>query len=132
MYLNQLNLTEKNAFMSLSIHAANADGVVDDSETLLFQNFCKEMEIPYLDPKNCADLDQVIKVFAASAPRIKKIVMFELLGLLYTDGEFSQPEQVFAHKVAEGIGVSDSVMKQLSEMVERYYGLLMEISVIID
>ena len=44
MYLNQLNLTEKNAFMSLSIHAANADGVVDDSETLLFQNFCKEME----------------------------------------------------------------------------------------
>lgn len=45
MFLNQLSNEEKNAFISLSVKISEANGVFDELEKEMIQEYCKEMEI---------------------------------------------------------------------------------------
>lgn len=51
MFLNQLSNEEKNAFISLSVKISEANGVFDELEKGMIQEYCKEMEIPFLTQK---------------------------------------------------------------------------------
>ena len=50
------------------------------------------MGIPFFDAENAAPMDEVVAVFKESDISIKKIVLLETLGLLYSDGVFDDSE----------------------------------------
>ena len=59
MFLGQLSEKEKNAFISLSIHASNSNGVFANEEKVMIQDYCKEMGIPFFNAENAIPMPKV-------------------------------------------------------------------------
>ena len=119
MFLGQLSETEKMAFISLSVHASNSNGVFASEEQMMIQEYCREMGIPFFDAENAVSMDDVINVFNDSELHIKKVVLLETLGLLYSDGNFDESEKGFVKDFAQRVGLTEEdVMKQTAAIKE--------------
>lgn len=128
MFLNQLTAKEKEAFISLSMHVANANGVIEESERLMMLEYCKEMDIPHEDADNNMSVDEIVAVFSKSDIKNKKIMMFEILGLVYSDGVYDQAEKNFIKGYAEKVGISQEVVNKQTELIVKYLDLLKQIA----
>ena len=120
MFLKRLDQIEKEAFVSLAVLAAEANGVVADEEYQLLEEYCEEMGIAFFDARNVKPIEDVIKVFADSDDQHKKIAVLEIIGLMYADGEYDETEKAFVTKFADGIGVSHEVVKKSEEALVKY------------
>ena len=128
MFLGQLSEKEKNAFISLSIHASNSNGVFANEEKVMIQDYCKEMGIPFFNAENAIPMDEVVAVFAESELQIKKIVLLETLGLLYSDGEFDDTEKGFINEYAKKIGLTDEDVDKQMEAIKEYLAVLKKVA----
>lgn len=128
MFLGQLSEKEKNAFISLSIHASNSNGVFANEEKVMIQDYCKEMGIPFFNAENAIPMDEVVAVFAESELQIKKIVLLETLGLLYSDGEFDDTEKGFINEYAKKIGLTDEDVDKQTEVIKEYLAVLKKVA----
>lgn len=132
MFLGQLSEKEKNAFISLSIHASNSNGVFADEEKVMIQEYCKEMGFPFFYAENAISMDEVVAVFVESEPRIKKIVLLETLGLIYSDGEFDDSEKGFINEYAKKIGLTDEDVDKQTEAIKEYLAALKKVAEVIS
>lgn len=128
MFLYELNQTEKENFISLAVDAANANGELADEEYLMLQEYCREMLIPYFEADRAKSVSEIIPEFARSTARVKKIVIFELIGLLVADGEFDNKEKNFLKEFSNGIGVNDKEVDKLTDLFNEYMDLSKKIS----
>lgn len=128
MFLSQLSEKEKNAFISLSVHASNINGIFVEEEKVMIQEYCKEMGIPFFDADNAISMDEVVKVFKNSENSIKKIVLLETLGLLYSDGEFDDSEKGFINDYAMKIGLSDEDIERQTVAIKEYLEALKKVA----
>lgn len=127
MFLKQLSEKEKEAFISLSVHASNANGVFADEEKVMIQEYCREMNVSFFDAKNVKSMDEVVTVFKESDLHIKKIVLLEALGLVYTDGIYDDEEKGFIKEFSDMIGLEKSDVEKLKEVIKKYLDVLKEI-----
>ncbi len=132
MFLNQLSQKEKEAFLSLSVHAANANGIFAAEEKILIQDYCKEMDIPSFDESSAMNMDQALEVFEESSIHIKRIVLLELLGLIFSDGEYDITEKQFVFQAAEKLNISKAEADELSKLIVKYLDILKEIAIAVD
>lgn len=128
MFLGQLSEKEKNAFISLSVHASNSNGVFADEEKVMIQEYCREMGIPFFDAENAISMEEVVEVFKDSELRIKKIVLLETLGLVYSDGMFDDSEKGFVNDYAKRIGLTDEDVNKQTEAIKEYLEALKKIA----
>lgn len=128
MFLGQLSEKEKNAFISLSIHALNSDGVFANEEKVMIQEYCKEMGIPFFNAENVISMDEVVAVFAESELQIKKIVLLETLGLLYSDSKFDNTEKEFINEYVKKIGLTDEDVDKQTKAINEYLAVLKKVA----
>ena len=126
MFLHRLNSSEKEAFLSLSIHVSAANGKIDASEYEMLEAYCKEMEIRFFDPRNAMEMERIISVFKDSDPGIKKAVLIEIMGLAYADSSYDVAEQAMITDFAKRIGVDETEIKVLRDLMIRYLDLTKE------
>lgn len=128
MFLNQLSDKEKNAFISLSVHASKSNGVLAEEEKAMIQEYCKEMDIPLFDANDAISMDEIVAVFNESELTIKKIVLLEMLGLVYSDGEYDDSEKGFVIEYANKIGLTDEDVEKQTEAVKTYLDALKKVA----
>ncbi len=127
MFLKRLDQIEKEAFVSLAVKAAEANGQSADEEYQMLEAYCEEMGIAFFDAKNVKPIEDVIKVFADSPDQHKKIAVLEIIGLMYADGEYDEIEKTFVEKFADGIGVSHDDVKKSEEVLVKYISMTRDI-----
>ncbi len=132
MFLNRLSEKEKNAFLSLSIHVSNANGKFHDAEKDMIQEYCREMGIPFFDAGSPQAMDEIIAVFKEADAHIKKIVLLEILGLAYADGNYDQSEKTFVLDCAEKIGLTDSDIEKTTAVIREYLAVIQKIGEVIQ
>lgn len=120
MFLKRLNQIEKEAFVSLAVKAAEANGQFADEEYQMIEEYCEEMGIAFFDARNVKPMDDVIRVFADSEEQHKKIAVMEIIGLMYADGGYDTDEKAFVGKFADGIGVSQETVKKSEDTLAKY------------
>lgn len=128
MFLGQLSEKEKNAFISLSVHASNSNGVFADEEKIMIQEYCREMGIPFFDAENAIPMEEVVAVFKESDLHIKKIVLLETLGLVYSDGVFDDSEKGFVNDYAKKIGLTDEDVSKQTVAIREYLEALKKVA----
>lgn len=128
MFLGQLSEKEKKAFISLSVHASNSNGIFAEEEKLMIQEYCKEMGISLFDVGNSISMDEVVAIFKESELPIKKIVLLETLGLLYSDGVFDVSEKGFINEYAKKIGLTDADVEKQTIAIKEYLEALKKIA----
>lgn len=126
MFLNQLSNEEKNAFISLSVKISEANGVFDEVERAMIQEYCKEMEIPFFNKEKADSVDAIVEVFKTATDHIKRIVILEALGLAYSDGQLDHEENNLMRSFAEKIGIEDNMYKEIGELLNKYNAVLAE------
>lgn len=131
MFLNKLSKKEKEAFISLSIHVSNSNGVFADEEKVMIQDYCKEMELPLFDADSAKPMDEVVAVFIESDLHIKKIVLLETLGLVYSDGLYDDAEKEFIEEYANRIGLTNDIVENLTVVIKEYLDVLKKISEVV-
>ena len=127
MFLNQLSEKEKEAFISLSVHVSNSNGIFADEEKVMIQEYSNEMEIPEFDTNEAKSIDEIINVFKSSELHIKKVIMLEVLGLVYSDGFYDAEEENFIKKFSDDIGLADEIVESLTVAIKKYSDALKEV-----
>ncbi len=126
MFLNQLTSAEKEAFVSLAVHAAKANGIVEDAEYEMIEEYCKEMGISFFDAQNVIEMDRIVGVYKDAEEKHKKIVLLEMLGLLHADGCYDDVEKTFVDEYAKKVGLSEADIEKHSELIDKYLKLVKE------
>lgn len=127
MFLNRLELIEKEAFVSLAVKAAEANGHVADEEYQMIEEYCKEMGIAFFDAKNVKNIEEVINIYSGSSEQNKKIAVLEIIGLMFADGGYDDVEKAFVNKFAEGIGVSQDSVQKCEDALGKYIDMSREL-----
>ena len=128
MFLGKLSEKEKNAFISLSVHASNSNGDFAEKEKMMIQEYCKEMGIPFFDANNAISMDEIIAVFQESDLPIKKIILLETLGLVYSDGVFDESEKGFISDFAKKIGLTEEDVVKQTAAIKEYLAALKKVA----
>ena len=119
MLLNNLNENEKVAFISLCNIFAKVNGVVEDAEKKQMEDYCNEMFIEYNENK-LYDYDEIYNVFSKSSIINKKVVLCELVGLIYSDGKMDDAEKSELKKFANKIEISDELIDDILQTTKKY------------
>ena len=121
MFLNQLSFQEKKMFLDLSIHVAKANNVLSSEEKTMISAYCTEMELPPIELYDTEPLETVTSYFALADQHVKKIILLEIFGLVYADGDFDNAEITLVKKFAEEIGIDEEVYGNLHDAIKEYY-----------
>lgn len=132
MFLNQLSYQEKKMFLDLSIHVAKANDVLSAEEKAIISGYCAEMQLPSIELYETEPFETVASYFALADTHIKKIVLLEVFGLAYSEGEFDRDEMKMVKRFAQEIGISDEVYDELHEAIREYYAVCKRMAEVIE
>lgn len=118
MFLNLLKEKEKKGFYTLAREIALANGVVSDEEHKLMSEYAAEMQIP--SEVYEFSFEDAKEIFINAEKNIKKIVIFELLGLCVVDNEFDLTEKNMLVNISEVIGVDMEYIKTAYYDLKEY------------
>ena len=121
MYLQYLNESEKEMFIVLAVKAAEVNGVVEDEEKALIDEYFYEMRLnrSLEDIISNTSLEELYNSIALSDPRNKRIIMFEIICLMHVDGYYDEAEKQFDVKHREKYvpaGVYESQAEKANEL----------------
>jgi uncharacterized tellurite resistance protein B-like protein len=100
MFLNKLNKNEKVAFLELAHHIARSDNDFSDTQKDIIEKYCLEMQID--DIKYDVDkFDIYTTLDKVQNQRSRKIVVLEIMALIYSDNFLHEEERKVLEKVLE-------------------------------
>ena len=119
MFLNQLRDDLKPLFLDLAVKAAESNGFVADEQKEMLQAFAAEMQIA---PREIAesDLNDILRQIKETANDQEiRIVVFETIGILYSDSALDTDENAFLRNVVSLLGISEeSLQDMISNLIE--------------
>lgn len=112
----------------MSVHAAKANGVVEEEEKDMIEEYCREMGISFFDAENVIPIEKVVEIYAVSEIQCKKIALLEILGLVYADGTYDAKEKDFIRDFAQKICLDPETVEKQTELVVKYLALVKEMA----
>lgn len=127
MFLDMLNKDEKEWFLDLAIKAAETNGEVAKEEIQMLNTFAAEMKIKNRI-KTDIELSAILKNFTEnSSQRSMRIVLFELIGILFADAEFDDDEKKYLELVTNSFGFGSSLTEEMMTEINEYSALFNKI-----
>lgn len=120
MFLNNLEKTQKQLFIDLAIKAVEANDIIEIEEKNMLKCFALEMDVQprYKTEKGIDEiLDDIVCI---SKIRDLKIIAFEILGILFSDGEFDDCENSFTKYMIHKFGLSDEWIEEMITLLNDY------------
>lgn len=121
MFLNLLDNDEKHAFAELAEMMIKSDGLVIGREESALTALKAEMGIAG-SPGGGRSVEELAGVFRSW--RSKIAALLELVGLGYTDTNFSVDEQSLASSIARHMGLTAAELDQVEEWVREHVNLV--------
>ena len=100
MFLNRLKKNEKVAFLELAHHIARSDGDFSEDQKDIIGKYCMEMQIEDIkyDEEKFDIYTTLDKVKNSSS---RKIILLEIMALIYSDNFLHEEERKVLEKVLE-------------------------------
>lgn len=129
MFAKLLNQEEKEKFLELIFKIANCDNTFTEEEEELIDNY--KLELGLNEIKNTASMSALIDYFGEKQDQIKKVVFFELYGMIMADGYIAAEEESIMRQLKSKFGLSEelhtqiiSAVIQLQEAYDKVYEVL--------
>lgn len=132
MFLNQLDYQEKKMFLDLCIHVAKANDELAKEEKDLINSYCAEMQLPAIELYETEQLSTVLDYFSLADKHVKKIVLFETLGLAYVDGSFDEKEKEIVQKIKDVLGISKKDYDKILKAINDYYKMIIDLTKVVE
>lgn len=125
MFLNRLDNNSKEVFLSLAYYISTVDS--------LYVNIQKTLISKYLQEMNIADIDFDINQFELvnSVKKVtnkedQKIILIELLGIVYNDGVITNIEKEMIDKIVDTWNINSSLVVVYSEWSKNLLSLYVQ------
>lgn len=127
MFLNNLNNKQKKLFIQLAIKAAEANGIVELEEKNMLKSFAIEMDIPpvYNTENNLETiLNELVSI---SSEQELKIILFEILGIVVSDGVFDDDEKNIVKNIVERCKLDTNIVDEMLNALYEYINVYKKI-----
>lgn len=129
MFVNLLDNEGKEKFLELVYKVATIDGEFADEEKELIDSYKAELGLSTIsDTGKIADL---IEYFSEESKEIKKVVLFELYGMIRADDKIEDDEEQVLRLIDEKFGLTSeeaesiiNVAKELQQVYDKIYEIL--------
>lgn len=116
MFLTELQLEEKIAFLELASLIAKIDGNISVFENSILRKYQKEAGIEDFSPKRLA-IEEILKEFKTE--RSKNIVLTEILQLIFSDGVFHDQERESIQLIKTYFGFDPNEYRNFKDWVNK-------------
>ncbi len=125
MFLNRLNQKEKVAFLELAYYVANSDNDFSSKEEDVINSYCVEMQIDNIDfDKSNFDLDFTLSNIESS--QSQKIVLLEIMALVYSDNILHQAEAKVLQSMADKFQLNPKLVSVYAEWSKAMFALTIQ------
>lgn len=98
MFLNRLSEEEKKAFLELAHHVARVDDNFHDQEQIIIDKYCMEMQMDDIEyDESSFDIENTLSIIKEESN--KKIVLLEVMALVYSDNILHPAEEKVLNKI---------------------------------
>lgn len=125
MFLHIVNQEEKEKFLELAYKVANVDGEYAEEEIEIINSFKNELGLDSI--ADTQDLDGLIDYFSKKSNELKKLIYFEVLGLVSSDDVTSDAETTLLNLMENKFGLDAETITKINVMVERLQKIYDEI-----
>ena len=129
MFANVMNQSEKEKFLELIYKIAQCDEEYSEEEEEILNNY--EAELGMENVNDTDTLEGLVTFFAGKSPELKKIVFFELYGMIMADRKIEKKEAELMEMIEKAFGLPESqykdiisVAEDLRNVYERVYEVL--------
>ena len=128
MFVGILDKKNKRLFLDLAIKAADCSNGISSEELEILRSLSKETE-EQLDFEQSHELSDIIAELEKNTSTMeKRLIYFEILGIMYADGVFDDKERAFVKNIKDHFMISDETSKKILEQIEEYSDLYKRIS----
>lgn len=122
MFLGLLTQEAKIKFLEFVYLIANADGDYAEEEQEVIRNY--QMELNISDILEITDsMDDLLEFFSNQPEEVKKIVIFEIYGLIISDRDISLKEQNILDAIDNSFGIDSSKLNEIKDLVSELQGV---------
>lgn len=115
MYLVKLTEEVKQNFLDLAQFIAKSDSKFSDEEKEMLEVYAHEMGIPCVPAER--ELDDILTKLKEASSIEKKIIIFELVGLVVVDDDYSAEEKDILGKTLEVFELSSEFLNECLKQV---------------
>lgn len=121
MYLSLLSEKEKELFLGLAFNLAVSDGNYSDEEKAVMNEYCREMQYELNENNIVKSTDILIEeINSTSNMKVKKIIIFELIGLAMTDNCYHDEEGALIRELEIQFGIDEGYAKKCKSELTKY------------
>lgn len=129
MFVQVMEKEEREKFLELIYKIANIDGDYVAEEEELIDSYKAELELS--DIKDTDTIEEIIDYFSSKSESIRKIVLFEVYGMINADGKIDISEEKIFNISQEKFGISEqqtkaiiNVAEELQKVYDKVYDVL--------
>lgn len=129
MFANVMNQSEKEKFLELIYKIAQCDEEYSEEEEEILNNYKAELGMENVNDTDT--LEGLVVFFAGKSSELKKIVFFELYGMIMADRKIEKNEAELMEMIEKAFGLPESqyrdiisVAEDLRNVYERIYEVL--------
>ena len=121
MYLSLLNKNEKIYFLGLAYNIATIDGNYSNEEKAMINGYCQEMQVEFNEKTMINSNDFFItKINSSSDNKVKKIILFELIGLAMSDNNYDEIEKEMVLDLSKSFKIESSYLDKCEDALIKY------------
>ena len=125
MLLHRLKQKVKVPFLELAYYVANSDNDFSSKEEDVINSYCVEMQIDNIDfDKSNIDLDLTLSNIESS--QSQKIVLLEIMALVYSDNILHQAEAKVLQSMADKFQLNPKLVSVYAEWSKAMFALTIQ------
>lgn len=130
MFLTRLNCEQKELFYGLAKLAAEANGVVEESEKNLLAAYADEMSLQYIPDVELGYENILGKLKACCTQLELNQITFEIIAMIMSDSEYDAEEKRFMKKLFDAFDISDDKVKRMFSCLSEYSEIIRKINIL--
>ena len=131
MFLQIMNTEERAKFLEFIYKVANIDGDFAEEEQEIINSYKNELGL--YEISDTSDIDGLIAFFSTKSDVLKKIVLFETIGLINADDKIKKEEEAILKNMTCSFGLDievvnriNSIAKKMQEVYDEVYETLFD------
>ena len=118
MFLQSIKMSDRLAFINLANILIRIDGVISPDEIEVVEAYMEEMQVDEINYNTEITFEEIINSISEDQTT-RRIIIFELLGIAYSDADYSLEEKSFIYKVGNALRIDDEKLEQLEISVSN-------------
>ncbi len=116
MFLQAIDMSDRNLFVKLANMLIRIDGVITEDERNIINAYKQETQLEEIFYDVNETVESIVKKISDDKV-VRNIIVFELLGIAYSDANYSVEEKDFIIKICKQLGIDELQLNNIENAV---------------